>query len=234
MRPTFPAPQGLGAAQLADRSLWLLFSRPKQILKLSRRYWVLYWVSLVGLLVVQPIRPWHYYPIVALWFIICLPFWRVALAPLTVELFGRPGGRRGRSSGWSKLRSTFSSPWLVHTLSLLEGLSHRQASARAKEMLKDYRHIERFLFFVWLGLVGLLAQLARFSLLSCLPWVVGALDLTVDTQQWFEPVVTALGWALGGLVALGLELSYGLFYQALTDYREGGQFLEALDRDYPP
>lgn len=235
MRVELPSPQTIGAVALADRALWLIFSRPRQVLKLSWGYWLLYWACLVWLLWLLPRTEAYvpYYLTVLLWFRLCLPLWRAALTPLTLEFFGRPG-YCATLSGWERLKTSFLGPWLTHTVSRLEGLGYQQASARAGELLKDLWHVPVVLFFVWLGFAWMLAELAHFAFMSCLPWLVGFLDIPIDTQQWLKPGVEALQWALTGTVGLGLEFCSGVLYRQLADYQEGGEFFDALDREYPP
>ena len=241
MEQSFPAARPLRFGCLADRAFSLFVNHFPTVVWLSRDYLVLFWLCLTLFYAFLPeISASIPSPLaIYIWICLCLPFWQWRLAPL--QAIFHPGQRPGRISLTYLLGQMLSNllllPFfrfyaLAFCLRAGEGLNWRQADQRSRQILLEHGQIVVGLLAAWLAFPYLVARLFEYVVQSCLPWIWGVFDLTVDIQVWAQPCISASMWILAALVLPGFELSLGLLCKEYAAYREGGQLSAALDQEY--
>jgi hypothetical protein len=241
MEQSFPVARPLRFGPLADRAFSLFTKRFPTVVWLSRDYLVLFWASLSLFYCFLPVinlvmsTPLAFY----IWICLCLPLWQLRLGPLQTIFHSRqkpgrlsPGYLLGLMLSNLLILPFFRFYALAFCLRAGEGLNWRQADQRSRKILLDHGQIVVGLLAAWVTLAYLLARLFEYLVQSCLPWIWGVFDVSVDIQVWAEPCTTASLWLLAALVLPGFELSLGLLCQEYAAVREGGELTAALEQEY--
>jgi len=237
-----PAPRALRFGPLADQSFALFTRQFFLILDCSRVYFSTFWICLALLLLALPKLSGQIPPalLIGVWVCLCVPLWQWTLRPL--GRFFR-SGPESSTNFWivPPLMVLNLVPWLffrrfalVFTLQSVEGLDWKAAAHRSRTILRERGSFVVGLLAAWLTLPWLLAESLKFLVESCLPWIWGVFDFSVDIQLWAQPALLASRCVLASLVMPGFELSLGLLCQEYAHCREGTELLAALEQEYGP
>lgn len=227
---SFPTPQPLRFGVLADRSLSLFFRQFPAIWAKSRVYLTTFCISMALLLFILP-RVSSTVPtalIVWVWLCVCMPLWQWAIRRSRPNLLGLLGMMLLNLLGLPFFRVYA----LVFAVQAEQGLGWRSAWQRSRAILQEHGSIVVGLLAVWLTLPFLLARSLEYMVQSCLPWIWGVFDVSVDIQVWAYPVLLASQCLLAAWVMIGFELSLGLLCQEYARCREGSELSAALEREY--
>ena len=227
---SFPTPRPLRFGVLADRSLSLFVRQFPAIWATSRVYLTTFCICLALLLLIMPLLS-SLVPtalIVWVWLCVCMPLWQWAIRRTRPNFWGLLGMMVLNLLGVPFFRVYA----LVFAVQAEHGLCWSLAWQRSRAILREHGSIVVGLLAVWLTLPLLLARSLEYLVQSCLPWLWGVFDVSVDIQVWAQPVLLASQCLLAAWVMIGFELSLGLLCQDYARCREGGELWAALDQEY--
>lgn len=238
MEQSFPLARPLRFGPLADRAFSLFVSRFPTILRLSQKYLIAFWACLLLLVKLLPEARISTPLALYLWICVCLPLWQILLRPL--QSIFQPGQRPGRISLVYLVGIMLSNLLVIPFFRFYAlafclwagGLNWREADQRSRKILLEHGQIVVGLLAAWMAFPYLLARLFEYVVQSCLPWIWGVFDVSVDIQVWAQPCITASQWLLAALVLPGFELSLGLLCQEYAAVREGGELSVALEKEF--
>lgn len=234
MEQSFPIARPVRFGPLADRSFTLFIRQFPTIMRNSRSYFVAFWISQAIFLWLLPRLPAALPLPLAIWLAVglCLPLWQWTLRSLHGSGPVQPLFLAALvPTNWLGALA-FSN--LTFALEAGEGLHWKSAIQRSQQILREYRTLVLGLLAAWLAFPWLLAELFKFLVQGCMPYIWGVFDVSLDIKAWSEPCIGAVQCLLASLVLPGFHFALQLFLQEYAGCREGGELLAALEQEYSP